>query len=285
MGTSSFAASHISHQAAVPASLRPPPESQPSAAARSNGSRPSQRAEPSKQDVPFSNHSPGSASATAAVHSQSKEGIAPKQADYSKNNKVHDTAKGARETGESVSPQESCVKADTTADRPPTTAGHGPSLKGLNSALRSKKAQPFKRNAQPELEDSRYAIAGATAEPNTTAQPQEATRPKVIWSKSGAKGAFDASNLDPALKEVIWQLCVSSARCDAPVMRSDSKRHSPPSLRSGRGKLKVLFCTNPSSANAKNLCQAQNQLHSDLLDLLECRKNLRRFWQKRQFCL
>ena len=200
VGTSSFAASHISHpdahqhypKASTPdlglAAWRPPQGADrhfnPRLAALHN------RPESAKEVLkPLQSHWPKAS--TQEVSRQDKDAMKPQ-----------DGKKGGGVTGrpgESISPQESCAQGEATPQQPEATADRKASLARLSRAFQAKKPK--------DKEETKLAKSiPASKTPGLIEDPHNCSSPpkkQVAWSKSFAKAGFNGIELHPTTKKVL----------------------------------------------------------------------------------
>lgn len=113
--------------------------------------------------------------------------------------RLSDTAGGTDcKVGASVSPQESCAQADATAAEPVPTAARKIGLNRLSKAFQAKRARNMENTALPTA----VPQAGVPGLQDVAQDCGSAPKKQLDWSKGSAKTAFNASDLDPAMKKV-----------------------------------------------------------------------------------
>lgn len=198
MGTSSFAASHISHQDAnqhyrhvhppdlAPAASRPPPGT-----AKHLSASPKTAIQAGVENGDLGQLHP-TRQAKILEHSMPQDNRDSKP-------RTSDTAGGTdRKVGASVSPQESCAQADATAAEPVPTAARKMGLNRLSKAFQAKRARNMENTALPTA----VPQAGVPGLQDVAQDCGSAPKKQLAWSKGSAKTAFNASDLDPVMKEV-----------------------------------------------------------------------------------
>lgn len=196
VGTSSFAASHISHQDANQhyVRLQTPDLGTPAwRSAQTAERQPSAKSDTLQQ---ASKHTGGVLKSPQKRQAKPSWQIAPQQNKNSQ--KLQDDVKGADiagQQGKSISPQESCAHVEATAPQPVPTADRKTSLNRLSRAFQAKRP----RDSGSMLE--RRPPIPNCSDPDMEAKPCSIPAKQVAWSKSIAKGGFDASKVQPATKK------------------------------------------------------------------------------------
>ena len=203
VGTSSFAASHISHQdanqhynQAKTPDWGPAAWTSFKAAERHLQPRSGQlrQGPENARDMPESSQMHQAKASAQDVPQQDKN-----------NNELYDGTKegvAAGKPGESISPQESCAHGEVTAQQPGPTADRKASLDRLSRAFQAKKpsdkGEKMLAKGTPPSKNS-----GLIEEARHCSSPP---KKQVAWSKSFAKAGFNGSNLHPITKKVAFEI-------------------------------------------------------------------------------